>query len=126
MIKYTLKIDEAKIKRIENRKNKALYQVMDALRTDVMQSQTMPFDTGTMQNNSMHVTRPKLENRSKVTLIIRTPYARRLYYHPEYNFQKTNNPHAQGQWLETYISGDKKDFCQNAFMKFFNQSDVRK
>lgn len=122
-IKHKLKINETKLQKIEEVKNKALYQTMDALKTDVIQSQVMPFDTGTMQNESTYVTRPKLQNRSKVTLITRTPYAARLYYHPEYNFQKTNNQNAKGQWLEDYISGSKKDFCQEKFTEFFKKGN---
>ena len=30
----------------------------------------------------------------------RTPYARRLYYHPEYEFSKEHNPQAGGYWFE--------------------------
>lgn len=119
--KNKLKLYESKIQKIENAKNTALYKTMDALKTDVIQSQVMPFDTGTMQNESTYVTRPRKENRSKVSLITRTPYAARLYYHPEYNFQKTNNPNAQGQWLEDYISGSKKDFAQEKFIEFFSK-----
>jgi len=29
-----------------------------------------------------------------------TPYARRLYYNPQYNFSKDKNPHARGLWFE--------------------------
>ncbi len=29
-----------------------------------------------------------------------TPYARRLYYHPEYNFSQEHNAHAGGYWFE--------------------------
>lgn len=29
-----------------------------------------------------------------------TPYARRLYYNPQYNFSKSPNPNAQGLWFE--------------------------
>lgn len=29
-----------------------------------------------------------------------TPYARRLYYHPEYNFSTEHNPQAGGMWFE--------------------------
>lgn len=28
------------------------------------------------------------------------PYARRLYYNPQYNFSKDMNPNAQGLWFE--------------------------
>ena len=121
-IRYRFTVNESKLRRIEEAKNTALYKAMDALKTDVIQSQVMPFDTGTMQNESTFVTRPKRANRSKVSLITRTPYAARLYYHPEYNFQKTNNPNAQGRWLDDYIDGSKKDFAQEQFVKFFKQS----
>lgn len=30
----------------------------------------------------------------------RTPYARRLYFHPEYNFSTEHNPQAGGYWFE--------------------------
>lgn len=29
-----------------------------------------------------------------------TPYARRLYYNPQYNFSKDVNPNARGKWYE--------------------------
>ena len=33
-------------------------------------------------------------------LIWDTPYARRLYYNPQYNFSKDKNPNAGGLWFE--------------------------
>lgn len=33
-------------------------------------------------------------------IIWQTPYARRLYYNPQYNFSKDKNPNAQGKWFE--------------------------
>lgn len=117
LIKHELKLNSAKIDKIEKAKKRALKDTMEALRTDVIQSQIMPFDTGTMQNESTYVTGSK--DGKKATLITRTPYAARLYYHPEYNFQKTNNPNAQGKWLEDYITGSKKGFCEEKFQEFF-------
>lgn len=119
LIKYQLKTNPSKIDKIERAKKKALKQTMEALRTDVIQAQVMPFDTGTMQNESTYVSGSKDGKQAK--LITRTPYAARLYYHPEYNFQKVNNPNAQGQWLEDYISGSKKGFCQEKFMELFKE-----
>lgn len=29
-----------------------------------------------------------------------TPYARRLYYNPQYHFSKDKNPNARGKWFE--------------------------
>lgn len=33
-------------------------------------------------------------------IIWRTPYARRLYYNPQYNFSTDKNPNARGMWFE--------------------------
>lgn len=47
-----------------------------------------------------------------------TPYARRLYFHPEYNFQKVNNPNAQGLWAEPWLpGGDRENFIPDTFQQ---------
>ena len=44
------------------------------------------------------------------------PQARRLYFHPEYNFQKVNNPNAGAGWFDPYTKGgSKEDFVPEAF-----------
>jgi len=40
------------------------------------------------------------------------PYARRLYYNPQYNFSKDVNPNAQGLWFEAAKSQYKEDWAQ--------------
>ncbi|MHB8061257.1 MAG: hypothetical protein ACYDG2_01280, partial [Ruminiclostridium sp.] len=50
-----------------------------------------------------------------------TPYARRLYWHPEYNFRTDKNASAQGKWLQTYIDGPKKSFAKNVFKKLYQK-----
>ena len=56
--------------------------------------------------------------KGKAIIGVDTPYARRVYFHPEYNFKKNKNPNAQGMWFETYISGDKKNYANESFKKF--------
>lgn len=53
----------------------------------------------------------------------RTPYARRLYYNPQYNFSKDVNPNAHGMWFEVAKSLHKKEWAETAgvpYRKFFN------
>lgn len=118
-VNYKLKLNMDAIARLERHKKSALYKSMDALKTDLIASQTMPYDSGTMQNTSTHVARS--QNGQVVSLITRTPYAARMYFHPEYNFQTVNNPHAQGRWLDIYLTGSKKDFLKDQFVAFFRQ-----
>ncbi len=115
----------AKVKGKINLKNNAmikqiavqsLVETADAVKGDLQRSQTMPFDTGELQNRSTFVDDSK-KNSGKVSIVSDTPYARRLYMHPEYNFRKDKNKNAGGEWFESYINGNKKDFAKKKFAK---------
>lgn len=94
----------------------ALVETADALKSDLQKSQTMPFDTGELQNRKTFVDDSK-KKAGKITIVSDGPYARRLYFHPEYKFQKTKNKNASGMWFEPYISGDKKNWASKTFVK---------
>lgn len=115
-MRVTSKINTSKLKAIDKSMQDALIKSVNALKDDLKQSQTMPFDTGAMQNRSMSIDSSKAAQ-GRVRLVTDTPYARRLYFHPEYNFRQDKNPNAQGKWLETYISGEKKDYLSKAFKR---------
>lgn len=115
-----VKLNMSVLQALDDAAVKALEMTAEALHTEVVQAQVMPFDTGTMQNESTFVDN-KQSSQGKVSLVTSTPYARRMYFHPEYNFKKDENPNAQGRWYEPWISGDKKDFCQKAFKKFYKE-----
>ncbi len=116
-MKVTVKIDNAAIKRISNAVKAAAVDTMEQLYTDLVNSKTMPFDSGDMQNNQTFVDTTE----SGAVLITGSPQARRLYYHPEYNFQRGKNPNAGAYWLEPYISGDKKDFIRDKYVELFRK-----
>ena len=115
-----VKIYNRKIKQLTDAQIKALEMTGEALHTEVVQAQVMPRDTGHLQNDSTFVDYSK-SKKGLVSLISQTPYARRLYFHPEYNFSKVENPNAQGKWLEPWISGDEKDWCWETFKKFYKK-----
>ena len=113
-MKTVVKLNTANINRIEQHFLHSLIETADAIKTDLMESQTMPFDTGALQNRSTFVDSLQVK-RGTVAVVSDTPYARRLYFHPEYNFQTTHNPGAGAEWFEPYISGSKKDYAQKVF-----------
>lgn len=117
-IKMTVKWKTAVIKKDVKAAQDALFQTGEALHTEVVQAQVMPFDTGTMQNTATSV--QKIDS-DHVQLQTVTPYAARMYYHPEYNFQKASNQNAQGRWLDNWINGKKKDWCSKTFKKIFKK-----
>ena len=82
----------------------------------------MPFDTGTLQNDSTFVD-DSGKNDGTVSIVSNTPYARRLYYHPEYNFNHQYNANASAEWFKDYQNGgSKKEFAEQAFKSFFKRN----
>lgn len=120
-VSSTIKLDEAKLKELTRQQYISLAQTADALVTDLRDSQTMPFDTGNLQNDSTFLDDSQKEQ-GRVSVVSSTPYARRLYYHPEYNYRTTNNRNAGGKWFEPYISGNRTDFLKDAFAKLFKRN----
>lgn len=117
---FTVKLNRGGMRQLERAAIAALEQTAEALHTEVVTAQVMPFDVGTMQNESTFVDTAESAS-GTVSLVTSTPYARRLYYHPEYNFRTVNNPHARGKWLEQWIDGDKKDFCTKTFKRLYRE-----
>ena len=120
-VSSTIKLDEAKLKELTRQQYISLAQTADALVTDLRDSQTMPFDTGNLQNDSTFLDDSQKEQ-GRVSVVSSTPYARRLYYHPEYNYRTTNNHNAGGKWFEPYISGNRTDFVKDTFAKLFKRN----
>ena len=99
---FNIEFNDAAIAKIEQAQKDALKQTGHTLLTDIVQKQVMPFETGEMQNN-----RTFIDTSSENEVVIRTtaPQARRLYFHPEYNFQKGKNQNAGGRWFDRYLPG---------------------
>ncbi len=114
-------INTAAINQLTELAKAALEQTAEALHTEVVQAQVMPRDTGALQNESTFVDTSK-SNQGKVSIVSSTPYARRLYYHPEYNFSRDENIAAGGEWFEPWMNGGlREDFCQNVFEKLYKR-----
>ena len=111
-----------KIRELTDAQTYALGMTAEALHTEVVQAQVFPRDTGNMQNESTFVDRSQARQ-GKVSIVSTTPYARRLYFHPEYHFQTKENPHAKGKWYEDWIppNGPVSDFAPEAFKKFYKR-----
>lgn len=116
-MKISIKLDHARIRQIEQAALASASEALEAVYTDLVSAQTMPFDTGDMQNNQTFVDKTD----SGAVLVTGSPQARRLYYHPEYNFQRGKNSKAGAKWLEPYISGEKKDFAADEFTAAFKR-----
>ena len=93
----------------------ALAQTADATLTELRDRQVMPFDTGNLQNDSTFVDDSQ---KTTVSIVSSTPYARRLYFHPEYNYRRGNNASAGGKWFESFLNDN---FIRDAYAKLLKQ-----
>lgn len=109
-----------RIRQLSGAAVRALEKTAEALHTEVVQAEIMPRDTGDMQNEQTFVDYSN-SSKGKVSIVTSTPYARRLYFHPEYNFQTYENAFAQGKWYEPWINGIYKDFCKDTFKQFYRR-----
>ncbi len=93
----------------------ALAQTGDATLTELRDRGVMPFDTGNLQNDSTFVDDSE---KGRVSIVSSTPYARRLYFHPEYNFRRGNNSRAGGKWFDSFLNDN---FISNAYAKLLKR-----
>lgn len=121
-VNSTIKMNLPKIRELTDAQTLALAMTAEALHTEVVQAQVFPRDTGKLQNESTFVDCSQIRQ-GRVSLVSTEPYARRLYFHPEYHFQTRENPHAKGEWYEDWIppNGPASDFAPEAFKKFYKR-----
>ena len=99
----------------------AFKMTADAFLTELENGQVMPFDTGNLQNESTFVDDSGAQN-GVIVISSSTPYARRLYYHPEYNFNQEFNQAAGGGWFKYWLpGGTRQNFCVEAFKTIYRR-----
>ena len=114
------------LERLDDAARKALEMAGEAVRTDLLQEQTLPFAEDSERNRERGIVPGELQgsvfvDRSearggKVSVVANTPYARRLYFHPEYNYYRGTNPRAGGMWFEPY-KGERRKWLADAYAK---------
>ena len=78
-----IRINNGRLRQLTQASIRVLEQTAEVLHTEEVQAQVMPFDTGNLQNDSNFVDTEQ-SSKGTVSLVNAMPYARRLYYHPEY------------------------------------------
>ncbi len=121
-VKSSVTLNLPRIRQLTQAAITALEQTGEALHTEVVQAQVMPFDTGHLEEDATFVDYSDSAD-GIVRIVSSTPYARRLYYHPEYNFQTDENPFAGGEWFEPWLPGGvNQDFAKDAFKRFYKKA----
>ena len=121
-VNSTVKMNMPRIRQLTQAAVTALEQTGEQLHQDTQQAQVFPFDTGPLQEDATFVDCSRAKD-GKVTLVSSTPYARRLYYHPEYHFQTKENPNARGMWYEDWLQGGAKaGDASKLFAQFYKKA----
>jgi hypothetical protein len=116
-MKTRVNINTSKLKSKQNSAKKAAQMQLDQ---DVLKDSNffIPKQEGYLERSSL------LHSRiGEGHLEWNTPYARRLYYNPQYNFSKDVNPNAQGLWFEAAKALHKEEWVRKVkeeYAKHFN------
>ena len=120
-VNSTVKLNFPKINQLTQEQVAALEQTAEDLHEEVEQAQVFPRDTGALQDESTFADTSE-SSYGKVSIISSTPYARRLYFHPEFHFKKDENQNAKGKWYEDWLPGGKNaDFAVEAFKENYRR-----
>ena len=101
-----VRMNQHRINELSETAVKALEMTVEAVHTDIGQAETVPMRTGALSGEQFFVD-------------YEHPYARRLYYHPEYNFRKEFHANAGALWFAPYLTGIKKDFARRTFATLY-------
>lgn len=117
-----IKINTARIKQLTQAATVSLVETADVLREKVRNAQVVPWDTGLLQGEAFFLDTSEARN-GKVSLVHSTPYARRLYFHPEYHFKTNENPNAKGKWFEDWMPGGRNEkIAPDAFKEIYRRN----
>lgn len=109
--------DEKGLKHIDDSLAKALAMSGYVLQDDIREAQVIPRMDGALSGEAF-TCNTTTAKRGFIRFMFSTPYARRLYFHPEYHFHKEpwvdsqgrnhdGNPNAQGEWMRHWFRGGK-------------------
>lgn len=119
-VKSKVKINKMAIRQLSQAAKTALEKTGHVLQDEIRQAEVIPMQTGALRGEQFFIDNSEL-NKGHISLVHSLPYARRLYFHPEYNFSKEFASHAKGKWFEDWISGSKKKLPKEIFMKFYKR-----
>lgn len=113
-------LNKMAIKKLTKAATSALAKTADELQGEIRDEQVIPMQKGALRGEQFFIDESQL-NRGKVSFVHSTPYARRLYFHPEYNFSTEFAANAKGKWFDDWISGSKKKRPQEIYNKMFKK-----
>ena len=94
----------------------ALMQTAHEVLADLQGSGTMPIESGHLQNEATYVCLAR-KKQDVAAVVSDTVYARRKFFHPEFNFDRRVNKQAGGRWFDAYTVGVKRGMVRDVFAR---------
>lgn len=98
----------------------ALKKTAMKMLAEKINAQEIPMNEGTLQNVLTDVDDLGAKN-GHVAIVSQGPYAQRLYYNPQYNFNHEFNTNAKGEWWEDYLTGKNKSRPKKLYEYFYKK-----
>lgn len=116
-VRVSIKLNQSKINKLVEANKQAFKLTVEDVLKDIKDSQVVPKDTGNLESTGSI----EFVSEAVASIVFDTPYAKRLYWHPEYNFKTDKNSSAQGRWMDMYISGTKRDFVKERYFVYLKE-----
>lgn len=121
-VKATLTPEEKFLRRVDKSIREAMVAAVDDMHGDAIQRQVIPMNDGHLMDSRKIRYSDKM---SSATITLTQPYARRMYFGDDYNFQKVNHANAQSRWYSDYVDGQGKERVGQMFANEFASRMLR-
>ena len=120
-MKVTVKMNKKGLGMLKKAQIIAIKKTAMKMLAEKVDAQEIPMNEGTLQNVLTDVD-DSAARLGVVQIISQGPYAARLYYNPQYNFNQEFNVNAKGEWWEDFLTGVNKDRPHELYEYFLKKS----
>lgn len=120
-MKITVNMNKKAIKALTNAQIIAAKKTAMKMLQEKIDAQEIPMNEGTLQNVLTDVDDSAARN-GVVSIVSQGPYAARLYYNPQYNFNQEFNVNAKGEWWEDFLTGKNKERPAKLYGYFYKKA----
>lgn len=120
-MKITVNMNKKAIKALTNAQIIAAKKTAMKMLQEKIDAQEIPMNEGTLQNVLTDVDDSAAKN-GVVSIVSQGPYAARLYYNPQYNFNQEFNVNAKGEWWEDFLTGKNKERPAKLYGYFYKKA----
>lgn len=120
-MKITVDMNKKALKKLKEAQIIACKKTAMKMLAEKIDAQEIPMNEGTLQNVLTDVD-DSAARKGTIQIVSQGPYAARLYFNPQYDFNQEFNTHAKGEWWEDFLTGKNKDRPAKLYEYFYKQS----